>query len=277
MERTLNIDIHLIKRYADNKRRKELFAFAIWCHIQRVNAVVYGITNSKLRKKLSIGKAKAERIIADAADDPLFEVNGTIFRVGSFRDKTIKYTRKQHRYQSALVKTIKFDTKVDYSLKYLYDLINETLAIFPITATEDKDCLQQRGGHDNRYVQTYRDAKSRTLTLKKFSQNLKMSISSCSRILKNLMDDGKINKTPSILFSIIDSEHKEQIQEVLQRLGLKNSTYERNGLQYVVVPCSYSIAMRDVSNSYKHKIYNYHKSHFNRHVEVSTIPQLCGY
>lgn len=277
MEGTLNIDINLIKRYADSKRRKELFAFAIWCHIQRVNAVVYGITCSKLRKKLSIGKVKAERIIADAADDQLFEVNGTTFKVGSFRDKTVKYTRKQHQYQSALVKTIKFDTEADYSLKYLYDLINETLALFPITAKEDKDCLQQRGGHDNRYVQTYRDAKSRTLTLKKFSQNLKMSISSCSRILKNLVNDGKINKAPSILFSIIDSEHKEQIQEVLQKLGLINSTYERNGLQYVVVPCSYSIAMRDVSNSYKHKIYNYHKSNFYRRNYESTIPQLCGF
>lgn len=277
MEGTLNIDINLIKRYADSKRRKELFAFAIWCHIQRVNAVVYGITNSKLRKKLSIGKAKAERIIADAADDPLFEVNGTIFRVGSFRDKTIKYTRKQHRYQSALVKTIKFDTKVDYSLKNLYDLINETLAIFPITAKEDKDCLQQRGGHDNRCVQTSHDAKSRTLTLKKFSQNLNMSISSCSRILKNLTKDGKINKMPSILFSVIDSGHKDQIQEVLHKLGLKNSTYEHYGLQYIVVPCSYSIAMRDITESYKHKIYNYHKSNSHRQEFDSTIPQLCGF
>lgn len=277
MQQTLNIDINLIKRYAQNKQRKELFALAIWCHIQRVNATVFDFTVTKARKELRIGKAKAERLLNDANDDPLFSFNGTTIRAGSFRDKTPKYTRKQRRYCSAMVKTIKFDTDHKYSLKELYDLINEILTLFPITAKEDKDCLPQRGGLNNRCVQKTGDAKSRTLTLRKFCQNNGMSVSSSHRILKKLVADGKIDKTPSCQFAVIGKEHVEQIESSLNRAGVMNYTFEHNGLIYIVVPCSYSIVSRSITESYKHKIYGYHKDYTHGHNYESTIPQLCGF
>ena len=277
MQYTLNIDINLIKRYAQSKQRKELFALAIWCHIQRVNATVFDFTVTKARKELRIGKAKAERLLNDSNDDPLFSFNGTTIRAGSFRDKTPKYTRKQRRYCSAMVKTIRFDTDHKYSLKELYDLINEILTLFPITAQEDKDCLPQRGGLHNRCVQKTGDAKSRTLTLRKFCQNNGMSISSSHRILKKLVASGKIDKTPSCQFAVIGKEHVEQIESSLNRAGVMNYTFEHNGLIYIVVPCSYSIASRSITESYKHKIYGYHKDYTHGHNYESTIPQLCGF
>jgi hypothetical protein len=277
MQQTLNIDINLIKRYAQSKQRKELFALAIWCHIQRVNATVFDFTVTKARKELRIGKVKAERLLNDANDDPLFSFNDTTMRAGSFRDKTQKYTRKQRRYCSAMVKTIRFDTDHKYSLKELYDLINEILTLFPITAQEDKDCLHQRGGLNNRCVQKTCDAKSRTLTLRKFCQNNGMSVSSSHRILKKLVADGKIDKTPSSQFAVIGKEHGEQIESSLKRAGVMNYTFEHNGLIYIVVPCSYSIASRNITESYKHKIYGYHKDYTHGHYYESTIPQLCGF
>jgi len=277
MQDTLNIDINLIKRYAQNKQRKELFALAIWCHIQRVNATVFDFTVTKARKELKIGKVKAERLLNDANDDPLFSFNDTTIRAGSFRDKTSKYTRKQRRYCSAMVKTVKFDTDHIYSLKELYDLINEILTLFPITAQEDKDCLPQRGGLHNRCVQKTCDAKSRTLTLRKFCQNNGMSVSSSHRILRKLVADGKIHKTPSSQFAVIGKEHGEQIESSLNRAGVMNYTFEHNGLIYIVVPCSYSIASRSITESYKHKIYGYHKDYTYGQNYESTIPQLCGF
>lgn len=278
MEIRLNIDISLIKRYSATKRRKELFAFAMWCHVQHVSAVVFNVTSTMLRKRLSIGKAKADRLMADAAEDMLFTIEGTTFRAGSFRDKTVKFTRKHRKYSAALVKTVTFDSEHDYTLKELYDLINEILAIFPITAKEDRDCLTQRGGRNNgRCVQNQGDATSRTLTLKKFSQNLKMSVSSCSRILRRLADQGKIKRKPSVCISAIASEFKQQIVKYLRRVGLSSVTFEHNGLSYVIVPCAYSIPSRDMSESYKHKIYNYHKAGQNAFCKLSTIPQLCGF
>lgn len=276
------MDISLIKRYAGSKRRKELFAFAIWCHIKRVNGVIFDVTSSKLRRHLSIGKDKADRLIADATEDILlFKTKGNTFMAGSLRDKTIKYAKHGHRYCSALVKTIKFDTEHAYTLKELYNLINEILAIFPITAKEEKDCLNKRDDcQRDRSAQIKRDAGSRTLTLKKFSQNVKMSASSCARILKRLVKEGKVAKKISILFTAINSEHKEAIIESLMRLNIKNVTYEHNGLSFIIVPCSYSIADRNVSESYRHKIYNYHKETAYKNSgnkPFSTIPQMNGF
>ncbi len=250
---------------------------AIWCHIQRVNATVFDFTVTKARKELRIGKVKAERLLNDAYADPLFTFNGTTIRAGSFRDKTPKYTRKQRRYSSALVYAIKFDTDHKYSLKELYDLINEILTLFPITAQEDKDCLPQRGGLNNRCVQKTCDAKSRTLTLRKFCQNNYMSVSASHRILKKLIAGGKIEKTPSSQFAVIGKEHQEQITSSLHRAGLMNFTFEHNGLIYIVVPCSYSISSRDITESYRHKIYGYHKDYTHEHNYESNIPQLCGF
>ena len=277
MQGTLNIDIRLMKRYSQNKRRKELFALAVWCHIQRVNATVFGFTTTRARKELSIGKAKAERLLNDAREDSLFKFKGSIISAGTFRDYTPKYTRKQRLYYSAMVRTIKFDTEHKYTLKELYDLINEILTLFPITAKEDKDCLQQRGGLNNRCVQKSCDAKSRTLTLRKFSQNNGMSVSSSHRILKKLASEGKISKSPSIQYSVIGKEHQEQIEIALNRAGLKSYTYEHNGLTYIIIPCSYFILSRDVTESFKHKIYGYRKDNTHDTLNESTIPQLCGF
>ncbi len=277
MQGTLNIDINLIKRYAQNKQRKELFALAVWCHIQRVNATVFNFTVTRARKELRIGKKKAERLLGEAQVDPLFSFNSSQIRAGSFRDKTPKYTRKQRLYHSALVRTIKFDTDRQYSLKELYDLINEILTLFPITAKEEKDCLTQRGSSSNYYVQTSCDAKSRTLTLRKFSQNNGMSVSSSHRILNKLIAEGKIDKTPSSQFAVIGREHQEQIEISLHRAGMMNYTFEHNGLIYIVVPCSYSIASRSITDSFKHKIYGYHKDYTHGQDYESTIPQLCGF
>lgn len=277
MQGTLNVDINLIKRYSQNKRRKELFALAIWCHIQHVNATIFDFTVTRARKELSIGKAKAERLLDDAREDPIFRFNGTTIRAGSFRDYTIKYTRKQRRYCSAVVKAIKFDTEHKYALKELYNLINEILTLFPIAAKEDKDCLPQRGGLDNRCVQKPCDAKSRTLTLRKFCQNNGMSVSSCHRLLAELAKGGKIRKSPSLQHTVISGEHKDEIEISIRRAGLMNYTFKHNGLIYIIIPCSYSILSRDVTESYKHKIYGYHKDYTHGQKRNSTIPQLCGY
>lgn len=273
----LNIDIALLKRYASSKQQKELFALALKCHILRTNATIWNFSEYFVRKNLHVGKVKAERLIEDAKNDSLFSFFGNIVRVGSLRDKTIKEGKRFKNYQGGLVKKFTFDDKHDYTLKELYSLINETLVLFPISAKEEEDCLQQRGGHDNRFVPKSGDANSRTLTLRKLAQNLRMSVSSTSRILKDLANQEVINKLPSRQYAVISSEHISQIVDCVRELGRKSFTFEHFGLTYIVVPCQYSITNRNVSESFRHKIYGYHKG-FNPNPEAtSTIPQLCGF
>jgi hypothetical protein len=277
MKCVINIDISLVKRYAGSKQRKELFALALGCHIMRTNGVIFNFDRFLIRNKFHVGKAKAIRLYEDAQNDWLFTFHGDSVSVGSFRCKDIKINRKGKKYRSAFVHKFEFDTEYKYTLKELYNAINEILALYPISAKE-KDCLLQGGGLDNRFVQNIYDAKSRTLTLKKLSQNVKMSGSSTSRIIKNLVEDKRISKEPARLYTAIDSEHINEIKECLQRLGRRSSTFEHGGLTYILVPSSYSVIDRGVTNSFHHKIYGYHSSNGRNNISInnsgSTVPQL---
>lgn len=273
----INIDINLLKRYTYNKQRKELFALAIWCHIKHTSASIRNFDRFFLRKNLHIGKAKAEKLIEEAMNDQLFTFNGSSVSVGSFRNKNIKYNRKGREYRSAFVYKFYFDRNYEYTLKDLYNLINEIITLFPIAAKENKDCLQQRGGLNNRCGQFYCDAFTRTLTLKKLSSNNNMSLSSTSRLMKKLVNTGKISKEPARIYTSLGCEHNKEIADQLNRLGRHSSSFEHGGLTYFVVPCAYSIADRKVSNSFTHLIYNYHKSTVKQPEYESTIPQLCGF
>lgn len=273
----INIDINLLKRYTYNKRRKELFALAIWCHIKHTSASIRNFDRFYIRKNLHVGKIKAETLLEDAIEDQLFTFKGDNVSVGSFRNKDIKYNRRGREYRSAFVYKFVFDKEHEYTLKELYNLINEIITLHPIVAKENKDCLQQRGGHNNRCGLNICDAISRTLTLRKLSDNNNMSVSSTSRLMKKLVKDGKISKEPSRIYTALDSERKKDIAEVLNRLGRYSSSFEHGGLTYFIIPCAYSIADRKVSNSFMHLIYNYHKSIKKQSEYDSTIPQLCGF
>jgi predicted transcriptional regulator len=241
-----------------------------------VNAVIFGLDRFMLRKQLHIGKAKAERLVSDAMKDGLFTFHNGYVSVGSFRNKDIKIDKNGREYRSAIVKKVVFrlddenGDEVTYTLCDLYKIINQILATFPIAAQERKDCLLQ-GEIFNR------DAQSRTLTLKKLSRNVNMSVSSTRRIMSDLVDSGDLSKQSSVLFSIIGSEHKKQIQDSLKRIGRHSFTFQHGSLTYIIVPCSYSIANRDLSESFRHKIYGYHKMGSSPTSTHSTIPQLCGY
>ena len=278
MKKTLNIDINLIKRYARSKQRKELFAMAIWCHMLRENGVVWGLDRFYIRKKLHIGKTKAERLMSDAMKDELFTFHDSYASVGSFRDMTIKRNWKGREYRSAFVYKFVFDTEIEYTLKDLYELINEILTLYPIVAKEGADCFKKRGGLDNHCAPKSHDAKARTLALRKISQNNKMSLSSSSRIINNLVGKHFITKELCRQYAVIGEEHVEAIKDCLNRLNRTSSTFIFNGLTYILVPCSYSVSNRTVSDSFFHKIYGYHKDNRKKfsckNDPYPTIPQF---
>jgi len=280
MTNVINIDINIIKWYARSKQMKELFALALGCHMIRTNGVIRNFDRFYIRKHFHIGKVKAERLYEDAKTNWLFTFRNGYVSVGSFRNKDVKYNRKGQKYRSAFVYKFVYDTENNYTLKDLYNAINDILALYPITAKEE-DCLQQRGGHDNRLVQNSYDAKFRTLTLKKLSQNVNMSVSSTSRIINRLVEDKKISKDPARQYAVIGSEHEAEIKECLQRIGRMTVTFRHGTLTYIIVPCSYSVIDRNVTNSFRHKIYGYHSSNGRSNISIneneSTIPQLNGF
>lgn len=269
MQQNLNVPKQLLKRYADTKRSKELFALCIWFKMQHESSVVWNVNAKTLRYRLHVGKTKAERLYADAREDTglftFFEHRNAV-RANSFRDKTDKENRRGQTYHSD--ECYKFPIKKDCKLREIYDLINEFLATDPINAQERNDCLSCR-------VRSHRGANSSTLTLSQLACNTRMSKSSTHLIMKRLQQKEVISKSPSRLYCVADLSEAEDIETSLQRAGRKTFSFTRNGLGYILVPCSYSIKSRAWSERFQHVIYGYKRKNSCNY--GSTIPQLCGF
>ena len=258
----INVALELLDRFSSTKRMKELLAVAIWMKMQHSNSVVWNVSSSMLRKTLRIGDAKAKRLIGDMRDCELFSVSGNIVVVSSFRDHTIKYTRKGKAYKGAMV--CKIEVK-DYSLKELYNLINEKLYEFQICAAEHKDCLLKEQDRST-------GAKGHAITTKQFRKAISMSAGSVVAIKKRLIAGGKISSSLAERHSF-DMRNGEETKRTLQRIGKRKPDFVLGDLGYVVLACRYSIEDRKVSDGFRHLVYGKQKDKdLQKEASVNCIP-----
>lgn len=241
----INVTIELLKAYSSSKSMKELLALAIWFKMQHSNSVIWNVTTYKLRKGLRIGKVKAERLIRDMKESDLFSVDGDKVVVSSFRDHTTKWTRKGKEYHGAMV--CKFEVK-EYTMKELYNLINEKLFVYPICAAEHKDCCMKAS--DDEKV----GAKGKAITIGQFQKAINMCSGSASKLKKKLIKEGKISSTIAEMHSF-DVRNEEETKRTLVRTGKKKADFIVGMLGFVVLACSYSITDRMVSDGFRHLIY----------------------
>ena len=268
MQQNLNVPKELVRRYAATKRRKELLSFAIWLKMQRENSVVYNMNDKQVRYQCHVGKAKAQRLLVDAREEnTLFSFNGDTITVKSFRDKTIKYGKHRVKYQSDFC--FKFPYKKDYALRDIYNLINEFLATDIINTHERKTACYADDSKDGRGA-------SCSMSLKKLSQQTRMSWSSTRRIMERMKDKGVIAIEHAERHCFLMAEELEQeAKDFLRRHGLTHFTFVKGMNAYVVFPRSYSIVSRDWSERFQHVLYNFRSRTSDNF--GSTIPQLCGF
>lgn len=245
----INVTIELLKTYSSSKSMKELLALAIWFKMQHSNSVIWNVTEYKLRKGLRIGKVKAERLIRDMKESSLFSVEGNKVVVSSFRDHTTKWTRKGKEYRGGMV--CKFEVK-EYTMKELYNLINEKLFVYPICAAEHKDCCLKAS--DDGKV----GAKGKAITLGQFQKAINMCSGSASNLKKRLIREGKIASTIAEKHSF-DLRNEEETRRTLARTGKKKADFVVGLFGFVVLACSYTVTDRMVSDGFRHLIYGKQK------------------
>ncbi len=254
--------LELLHRYSSTKSMKELLATAIWMKMQHSNSVIWNVSATRLRKELHIGKEKSKRLIRDMRDNDLFFVAGNNVMVSSFRDHTIKWNRKGRVYHGSLV--CKFEIR-DYTLKELYNLINEKLFEFQICAAEHKDCLLKEH-------QKPVSAKGHAITSRQFSKVINMSVGSVVTIKKRLVSQGRISSTLAEKHSF-DKRNEDEKKRVLQSTGKQKEDFTIGDLGFVVLPCSYSIEDRRVSDGFRYLIYGKQKNRaIQRDLNIGGIP-----
>ena len=258
----INVTLDILNKFSATKRMKELLAVAIFYKMRYSNSVVWAVTPGKLRKDLHIGKVKAERIYCDMKDCGMFSFDGSTVTISSFRDKAVKYTKKGKAYKGALV--CKFEVK-EYTLKELYNTINEKLFVFQVCAAEHNDCSMK--GNCAKI-----GAKGEAITGEQFQKAIKMGKGSVYRIKKRLVEEGKISSSVAEVYSF-DLRNKEEKDKVLQRTGKVKEDYRKGSMGYAVMPCRYAMTDRSETESFTHLIYGkQHTKVLQRNIEVDGFP-----
>lgn len=260
--RYINVTIELLRTFSSSKRMKELLAVAVWMKMQHSNGVMWGVSAYRLKKELHIGKDKARRLVSDMRDCSLFAVDGDKVRVATFRDRTAKRTRQGRVYRGAMV--CRFAV-ADYTLKELYNIINDKLFEFVVCAAVHKDCSVK--GHESAI-----SAKGAAVTMRRFGKAVGMSIGSVAAIKRRTVGAGRICSTMAEKYSF-DVRNEDEMRTVLRRTGKREADWMKGNLGFVVLPCFYAVVDRQVSDSFRHVIWGKQKEKVvQRTMNVAGIP-----
>lgn len=229
----LNITTELVKQYAcgltkqQRRDRMAVLCFAIWCKMQHSNSVIFNMSVRKMKSLLGIGQARAEHLHKAIENDDLFEVlpNGR-FKVSSFKDDTIKMSKKGRRFKGA--NTFIIEVNKDYKLRDIYNRLNELLFLRPIGSNE------ANSSHVSVNKNKKSLCRSSYITNKEFQGAVGLGRSSVSNIKKRLLSKGEIKSTYAQLH-VADKRNKESVNTMLRNLGLRKPRYTNNNLQIYVV------------------------------------------
>ena len=257
MPKALNIRVDLVERYAcgyskvERSKRMTVLCFAIWCKMQHSNSVMFDMGTRKLMSSLRIGQPKAQLLLNAIKTDELFSVqNDGRFIVTSFKDSTRKLNRYGRAFKGAKMFTL--EVNKEYTLKDIYNRLNELLFLFQI-GSEESNSSHVSG----RKIDKTRLCRSKFITIKQFQVGVGMSHGSVSGIKKRLKKKEEITSTYAELH-MADKRVPGQVEKMLLRFGRKNPTFEKGDNVYVAIPCSYSITDRSAKRSCgRHKIYGY--------------------
>ncbi len=204
------------------------------------------MTKLQVKKSLCVSHQKATRILdAIRKDSFLFTpLADGHFLVNSFKDKEVKINKKGEEYSGTTV--FRIEVRQDYTLKELYNIINNALYEYTVWASE-----QNRFHVSTKCLRSY-------ITGKEFEKVVGMGHGSIARIKKNLVKSGHISSTLAEKH-YADERNLNECASALKKHGVKTFTYSHKGVHCVVVPCSYTITSRQVYTQFVHKIYGYSK------------------
>ncbi len=250
----LNIPTELLKRYKGSKADKELLAFSIGIKCTYSSSALIPSIH-KVMLMFNIGFGKAKQLIERAKQSELFRYNGSnnILIAKTYKNNEVKVSRSGRKYKSD------FCYKIGKSKKTLADIVKEINNALLLNAIngEYRNNLTQRLGKSER---KHRCVQHSSLTSQKFANLAGLTRSTAYRMLSELYKNRVLNRTSKHMKLVISVVNEETVQEWKKRTGKKNFIYNPNDNSgWVVVPTSYSIEQRSVTEQFRHVIYTYKK------------------
>lgn len=249
----LNIPIEILKRYKVSKADKELLAFSIGIKCAHSNSVLIPSIH-KVMLMFNIGFSRAKSLIERAKTSELFHYDSSknILIANTYKDKSIKVSSSGRKYKSD------FCYKISKSKKSLANIVKEISNALLLNAIngEERNNLTQRLGKPEK---KHRCVQHSPITTQKFANIAGLTRSTAYRMLHYLYEKERVlDKTSKHMEMVIPVVNSETVQEWSKRTGKKNFIYNPNDRSgWIVIPTSYSIRKRSVTERFKHVIYTH--------------------
>ena len=243
----VNVPIRLYKKYKGSKEDKEALAFAICVKLVYGDSVLRDLSVKKMVSIFHMSTYRAKRIINNLNNYPeLFNIVGNRVFVLSFKDKTIKENRKGQKYISDYCKKV---SKGFNNFEEIYQSIAKTLVAYAINSGERKLLSTNFSNFSNKC--------SVEITQQNLSNVSGISRSQVSRVTNKMKKNGEICKENAQIKLAISCVNDTTISEYRAKNGRKRIIINPNdNSAYTIIPCRYSINKRDLTDSFKHVIYD---------------------
>lgn len=252
---------------------KDFDELCSWICIRNLynNGVYTHVTQKRIRDDFRVGKEKGKEIFESFSNSRFFtmETEDRV-RINSLRSRSAKFDKHNRCYFSDVCFKIPVGS---YSHLEVKNLLREMVICYFINAVERKEGLICRSG--NAYHAPVRSY----ITMKQLATTLNVSVSTISRLTDKMHSKGLIKKLPAVWVNDADERSHKEVQYVLAMYGRKSFTFtDKKGISHIVQPCKYHVMDRDVSESFKHKIYDFKYTNCPFIEDgICTIPQLYGF
>lgn len=260
--RTYNLVMSDLVSYL-NKGSYEEYAFYVAIRMAYKNSKIFSPTPNKVMKLCNVGYTRACQLLAFAKSDTTGHFCISKRDKGlvalSNKGKVVRQTKRGKDYLGDLVYKI---GKGEYTLKQIVKLLKRAMLLYFIYCA-----TSERNKRATEEVEDDRQAEPKMIKQRLMQHFCKMSRTSLNRLVNELADEGKIEKSPRTFQCVISCLNDETAAAYS---GTKYIVNKKNNTAWVCFICTYLISETSAA-SFKHIIWRKREHSTKKKVEAKWV------
>lgn len=250
--RIINLPISILKE-CKNKTYLRSVAVSIYIKTHRGDSLFRNTSIRSIKSSMGVGQAKAKKV------SEMLKSESKFFKYNSYTDTVtartfkneakVKYNRNGKRM--VCMYAVRLKVEKSWGLTMIERYIHDMIYLNAVNATERSDKFNACRKIKNNILLTTKDA----LTLTKMGHIGGVCKSTAKRHLEKLKNNNAISIKYGYMQVVLWSVNENTVND----LGLRNVRFVKDGkrnLGYIFTPNEYHIANRNITQSFRHIIFN---------------------
>lgn len=281
MTRTINAPIRLIKEFKDDKSSLEMLACAIIVKAKYQNSCAYSLDTKRVMALFGVSAYKAKKLKEAIKSSPLFAYNerkDCAFAKSFKSSAEVDYYGRHRQFRARHDYCRKITVEPSITLREMVKILRCTLLMYIMHACDVSNYFTGV----NKKTRVVKPQAKGAIPMRKLQSAVSLGKTSTWKLLKDLSKSGDIKKDKLVVECVIPELNEVTGSDYVlhhnadDKFGAWQSKEYGRWSGWVVYGRKYSIQKRDVSNSFKHVIYNY-RHHRREKPEMSCENDGDGY